>query len=167
MLLWADAKDHKMPGGPMHKLELEISLDKAQKQHARISSPGKFPSVPSPFSFSSVCKGMGRNWSKQLKSCCNLGFYVNRSEVDIQGWYSISPMMCDIPRGKQWTLELAKEDPEHDRVGSWDGLCSADGSTPDFQFCYMTQSSRIGKKIWAVLHEYYKEKKNESNSSCH
>lgn len=105
----------------MHKLELEISLDKGQKQHARISSPGKFPSVPSPFSFSSICKGMGRNWSKQLKSCCNLGFCENRSEVDIQGWYSVSPMMCDIPRGKQRTLELAKEDPEHDRVGSWEG----------------------------------------------
>lgn len=110
-----------MLGGPTHKLELEISLDKGQKQHAQISSPGKFPSVPSPHSFSSICKGMGRNWSKQLKSCCNLGFYENQSEVDIQGWYSISPMMCDIPRGKQQILELAKQDPEDERVGSCDG----------------------------------------------
>ena len=44
--LWADAKDHKMPGGPTHKLEPEISLDKGRKQHAQISAPGKFPVSP-------------------------------------------------------------------------------------------------------------------------
>lgn len=42
-LLWADAKDHKMPGLHTHRIELEISQDKGQKQPLQINSSGKFP----------------------------------------------------------------------------------------------------------------------------
>ena len=112
---------------------------------------------------------MGRNWSKQLKSCCNLGFYENQSEVDIQGWYSISPLMCDISQGKQWTPELAKQDPEGERVGSWDEpllsrwryarfpILLSDTvfqNWPENLSCF----AWILQKKVKVLHEYYKKK---------
>lgn len=39
-LLWADAKDRKMPGVYAHKIESEISQHKEQKWQVQINSPG-------------------------------------------------------------------------------------------------------------------------------
>lgn len=73
-LLWTDAKDHKMPGVHIHKIESEISRDKGQKWQGQISSPGKFPSA---LLVSPPLTQHAYEWEeislRGLRSYCNLG----------------------------------------------------------------------------------------------